>query len=128
VVYAATINDEMWLWFSSIYSHPFEETNYGLRRGDGFANQVGISWLPNENAQLFCSVDLDYSKKSHGGRVASLAENSGARTLSLAPGFTFDIVHGWGIEGTVHIPVDHHVRGRQLVGDIDYFFGFYKSF
>lgn len=127
-VYTGHVNDKVWLYHYSQFILPLDRTRSGFRPGARYESQfLGVSWLPNDAVQLFCSANLGYERPGHNG-LPGEAANSGGTKVFLNPGITADFAHGYGTEIAVNLPVYGNLRGTQLEGHEDLFFGFYKVF
>ncbi len=128
-VYTGHINDKIWLYHYSQYLIPLDRNVFGMKPGERYESQLlGISYLPNDVVQLFCSVNAGYEWSGSGGRIASAPANTGGTKVFLNPGITADFAHGWGTEISVNYPLYGNLHGIQLEGREDLFFGFYKTF
>lgn len=127
-VYTGHINDRLWAYSYGQYLIPLDETVFGMRPGNRLESQHGISWLPNEHLQIFGQVGYIHEDQGSGGRFQSLVNKSGGTYWLFSPGLTVDMTNGYGLEFAVQFPIAGSVRGQQLVGGEDYFFGIYKAF
>lgn len=126
--YTGHLNERAWLYAYGQFLVPVNNTPWGMRPGKRSENQLGISWLPSRNVQLFIQTAYTHLTRSSGGRFPDISYNSGGNFVFLGTGTTMDVWNRFGFELAINFPIYQKVRGTQLVGNEDYFFGIYRAF
>ena len=113
-------------WFLQLNAQLPLDTYRDFRPGNQVLVDIGGRWDATEKLGLLLQMNVLYKARDHGAEAEP--EDSGSRTLSLSPGFTYALTPAVQVYAFVQIPVYQHVNGVQLVADRSYAVGISAQF
>jgi hypothetical protein len=113
-------------WFVQANAQWPLDTYQAFRPGGQILVDVGGRWDATDKLGLMLQLNAHYKARDAG--AAAEPDDSGSRTLSVSPGFTYALTPSFQVYAFVQIPVYQHVNGVQLVADRSYAVGVSAQF
>jgi hypothetical protein len=113
-------------WFAQANLQLPFDSYHEFRPGRQVLIDVGGRWDATDKLGLMLQLNLLYKGRDSGAEAEP--DDSGSRTVSLSPGFTYALTPTVQVYAFVQIPVYQHVNGVQLVADRSYAVGVSAQF
>jgi len=102
------------------------DTYHEFKPGNQVLIDVGGRWEATDKLGLMLQLNAHYKARDSGAEAEP--EDSGSRTLSISPGFTYALTPTVQVYAFVQLPVYQRVNGVQLVADRSYAVGVSAQF
>jgi len=113
-------------WFAQANLQLPVDSYHAFRPGKQVLIDVGGRWDATDKLGLMLQLNALYKGRDSGAEAES--DDSGSRTVSLSPGFTYAVTPTVQIYAFVQIPVYQYVNGVQLMSDRSYAVGVNAQF
>jgi hypothetical protein len=113
-------------WFAQANLQLPVDSYHAFRPGKQVLIDVGGRWDATDKLGLMLQLNALYKGRDSGAQAES--DDSGSRTVSLSPGFTYAVTPTVQIYAFVQIPVYQYVNGVQLMSDRSYAVGVSAQF
>jgi hypothetical protein len=113
-------------WFAQVNLQFPLDSYHAFRPGRQVLIDVGGRWDATDKLGLMLQLNALWKARDSGAQAEP--DDSGSRTVSLSPGFTYALTPTLQVYAFVQIPVYQHVNGVQLVADRSYAVGVSAQF
>lgn len=113
-------------WFAQANVQVPVDRYHDFRPGSQVLLDVGGRWDVTPKLGLMLQLNALYKARDAGGEAEP--DDSGSRTISLSPGFTYAVTPAFQVYAFAQLPVYQHVNGVQLVADRSYAVGVSTQF
>lgn len=113
-------------WFAQVNLQFPLDSYRAFRPGRQVLVDVGGRWDATDKVGLMLQLNALWKARDSGAQAEP--DDSGSRTVSLSPGFTYALTPTFQVYAFVQVPVYQHVNGVQLVADRSYAVGVSAQF
>jgi hypothetical protein len=113
-------------WFAQVNLQFPLDSYHAFRPGRQVLIDVGARWDATDKLGLMLQLNALWKARDSGAQAEP--DDSGSRTVSLSPGFTYALTPTFQVYAFVQVPVYQHVNGVQLVADRSYAVGVSAQF
>jgi hypothetical protein len=113
-------------WFAQGMWQQTVHERDSFKPGRKLSADVGMSYSATPELNLLLQLNMVHKSKDSGSNAEPA--DSGSRTVSISPGFTYSVTPNAQVYGFVQKPIYQYVRGTQLTADWSMAVGINTSF